>query len=626
MVLLFIVMTCLSGVFGQNKKQLVSSRIERVTLFSTGAQVNRKAAVPVQAGKTDIVFESISPDIDRQSIQVSGQGNFTILSVNFQINYLNDQKRREEILDIQQKKEELSQKMISEKNMFTVFKQEENMLIRNQVIGGANTGLKASDLKEAVDFQRTRLTEALKSQAAYERSIQKLDSAMKKLDAQLKSLNAEKKLATGEVIVTVQAAAQTNVALELGYYTPRAGWFASYDLRVKDIAHPLDLDFKAHVFQQTGEDWKEVKLTVSNANPSESGVAPVLSPWRLGFGYPVVSGLASVLQGRAAGVKISGSNAGEGIRGRVTEAGSGESLPGVMISVKGSTMGTSTDAAGNYSLRLSPGSHTLIYSYVGFLSKEVAVTGSEINVALEPDTKALEEVVVMGYASSSRSRIRTKKTNEGASDLSVTEVTGTTTFSYEIESPYTLPSDGKIYKVDLKKLEVDAEYEYLAIPRLDKAAYLTAKIADWQELNLMEGEVSLYFEGAYLGKSVIDPKQVSDTLSISLGKDKGIVVDRRKLKEFSKRQFLSNTRTDNRAYELLVRNNKAQPVNIVVKDQLPIPLVKEITVEDTEYREAEVDETTRIVTWKYTLPPGKDKKNVLKYSVKYPKNRIVVLD
>ncbi|MFD1144161.1 SusC/RagA family TonB-linked outer membrane protein [Larkinella insperata] len=86
------------------------------------------------------------------------------------------------------------------------------------------------------------------------------------------------------------------------------------------------------------------------------------------------------------------------VSGRVTAGESGEPLPGVSVVIKGTTQGTNTDNAGKYTLRLPNANATLVISFIGYLSQEVAVNGrSAVDVRLEVDTKSLEEVVVVGY-------------------------------------------------------------------------------------------------------------------------------------------------------------------------------------------------------------------------------------
>lgn len=610
------------SLLAQSKQQKVSSTIEKVTIFTNGGQVIRKAKVSITQGKTELVFAGISPNIEKQSIQVKGEGNFTILSVIHQTNYLNEQKRREETKILESQREVLKNKLNIEKNMLAVFKNEEAMLIKNQSIGGTNTGVKTSDLKEAVDFQRNRLSEVLLKQIEIEAGIQKLDSSIHKTEQQLKALNQPKDFATSEVLVTISAKESTNAMFELSYFVKDAGWFANYDLRVKDIANPIELVFKANIFQNSGEDWKDVKLTISNGNPTESGVAPSLQAWYLRFGYPYQSNFTNALQGTTTGVRITGK--GSEVSGKVIDQTDGTAIPGVNIIIKGTTIGTVTDINGNYSLQLPENAQSLVFSFVGFASEEVLINSNIIDVALKPDMKQLQEVVVVGYGVAKKERLKIR--GSSSIPLETTEKYQPTTLTFDIEIPYTILSDGKVYTVDIKTLTVPALYEYFAVPKLEKEAYLTAKIVDWQELNLLEGEVSLFFEGAFLGKSILDVRNAGDTLNISLGKDKGIVIERKRLREFSSKQFLSSYKTESRTYEISVRNNKSQSIKIILQDQFPISTTKEISIDEQEYKEAQLDKETKILTWKYELSPKQEKKLLFRYSVKYPKNQIVVLD
>jgi hypothetical protein len=86
------------------------------------------------------------------------------------------------------------------------------------------------------------------------------------------------------------------------------------------------------------------------------------------------------------------------VSGRVTAASTKEALPGVTIVVKGTTIGTSTGTAGEFTLQV-PDNATLVVSYVGFAQQEVPVKAGTTNltITLAEDTKALDEVVVVGY-------------------------------------------------------------------------------------------------------------------------------------------------------------------------------------------------------------------------------------
>lgn len=614
----------LQNLFAQ--KQNISSKIEKVTIFTSGGQVTRRAKVNILQGKTELVFGGISPNIDKQSIQVKGEGEFTILSVTHQTNYLNEQQRREEINELEKQNAALKQKTLFEKSMLTVFKNEENILLKNQAIGGSNIGVKTTELKEAVDFQRNRMIEVLIKQNEIENNLEKLDSLIKKNSKQLKALNQSKDFATSEVLVTVLAKLPiNNASFELSYFVKNAGWFATYDLRVKDITEPIDLAFKANVFQSSGEDWKDVKLTISNGNPTESGVAPTLQAWYLRFGYQ-----ASSYDKIQEGLVI----ATDEITGKVTSKEDGTGLPGVTVLVKGTTIGTQTDVEGNYRLKLPAGAKVLVFSFVGMEAEEKYITSNNLNLAMTSSSMELSEVVVtaVGYEGDSYKDAKYKMSNKKAKvkqssiPLEVKETYQPTTMNFDIATPYTILNDGKVYTVDVKTQNVAALYEYFAVPKLDKDAFLTAKIIDWQELNLLAGEINLFFEGAFLGKSILDFQNADDTLSISLGRDKSVAVERKKLKEYTKKQFLSNYKTESRAYEIVVRNNKPQAIQITVLDQFPISTDKQITVEEQEAKEAQIDKDTQLLTWKYELAPKKEKKHTIKYEVKYPKNQIVVLE
>jgi uncharacterized protein (TIGR02231 family) len=219
-----------------------------------------------------------------------------------------------------------------------------------------------------------------------------------------------------------------------------------------------------------------------------------------------------------------------------------------------------------------------------------------------------------------------KKRKEVSSNISTITSYQPTTTIFEIEDPYSVPDDGKNYTADINDFEMDAVYEYYSVPKLDASAYLTAKIIDWQDLNLLPGPSNLFVEGTYLGNSFLDVLNAGDTLKLSLGKDKGVVVKRTMLKEFSQKKFLGSNKTDSREYEIVVRNNRQQAVNITIEDQFPISTNKDIEIEKTSYEGGKMDNDTKKVSWRLNVDSKKESKLQLAYSVKYPKDKILQLE
>jgi uncharacterized protein (TIGR02231 family) len=550
----FFIIGCLSLcgnlLSAQKENKPINSKIEKVTVFLQGAQVERTAKQTLLPGKYNIVFNDISPLVDKQSIQLKADGKFTVLSVTHQLNYLKEQQVEGNIKDLETQKEQLQEKISMELQMKSVYTQEEAMIIKNQSIKGDNATLKVAELKEAVDFQRARLTELYQKLQESTRTQKKLTAEMEKVDQQLKALHQKTNLSTSEILVALDVKENTTGTFLLTYLINQSSWYPTYDIRVKDISQPLTLQMKANLQQQSGEEWKDVKLVLSTGNPKEKGTKPDLQPWYLRYYIP--ANLSGALLGKTAGVQIRGV----------------EELSEVVVAGYGSTRDRN-DADDQYEQK------------------------------------------------------QKKKENTAVNTTTVYQPTSTT---FEVELPYTVPDDGKLYTVDINQFELQASYEYYAAPKLDPNAYLTAKITDWQDLNLLPGEANLFFEGTFLGKSLLDLSNANDTLNLSLGRDKGVLVKRTLMKEFSSRKFLGSNKTDIRQYEIVVRNNKQQAINIVIEDQFPISIGKELEVDKLNYPGGKLEDNTKKVSWNVSLDPKKEQKLQLSYSVKYPKDRILQLD
>ena len=214
---------------------------------------------------------------------------------------------------------------------------------------------------------------------------------------------------------------------------------------------------------------------------------------------------------------------------------------------------------------------------------------------------------------------------EEAAPVSVEKQVGETSITFDVALPYSIPSDGKIQTIEIQRTATPADYKYVTVPKLSTMAYLTANITDWAKQSLQTGEATLYFENTYVGKSTLNVNQLTDTLILSLGADNGLLVKREKRKDYTSRKIIGTNKTEIYSYLLSIRNNKSNPVRITVNDQIPVSSNSEITVEPVDLSGGKLSDAG-YVKWDIDIKPKETKELILTYSVKYPKNRTVILE
>ena len=192
---------------------------------------------------------------------------------------------------------------------------------------------------------------------------------------------------------------------------------------------------------------------------------------------------------------------------------------------------------------------------------------------------------------------------------------------FEIKTRYTIPSDASPYLVEVEEHKLPATFKHHAVPKLDKDAFLLARIAGWEELNLVDGDANIYYSNTFVGRSYIRTRTVEDTLDISLGRDTKVLVTRIKRKDFSSKKAIGNNRKETHSFEITLKNNRQAPIDISVLDQIPVSQDSEIEVTKMEVSGANMNLLTGEASWKMKLQPGESKSVVLTYTIKYPKSK-----
>ncbi len=612
---------CFSLTSYSQSSQELDTKITGVTVFLQSAQITRTGNVTIPSGESTLVIEKLSPYMDDKSIQVKAEGNFTILSVKHKLDYLSEREKSSGTKSLQDKAEELATEIEKQKARLSVLSEKESLLDKNKNLNGETNGASLAQLKQAIEFYDRELSEIKKDYIQTRKNIEDLTEQLNNVESQIADVRNQESLPSGKIEIKVESNNATAGQFNISYLVANAGWYPNYDLRVENINNPLTLEYKADVYQNTGVDWKNVKLKFSNGNPNQSGVAPELETWYLNYARNSIY-KTSIYNRINPDVK--------NVTGKVMDE-DGLPLPGVNVIVKGSTVGTQTDFDGNYEITLPNNAKYLVYSFVGMKTREIPISQTQINITLIADASSLDEVVVTGYGndlddSNSGIKIRGVSSVQEAKKIETTTIENQTTVEFEVEKPYSVPTTGEKLSVDLKEFEIETEYEYYAVPKLESDAFLIAQITDWDQYNLLEGEANLFFENSYVGRTVLDARSLSDTLSVSLGRDRNIVIGREKIDEFSKKRTLGSNKIETREFRIIARNKKSEPVEITMYDQIPVSAINEIDVEEIELSNGQLNEKTGEITWHLNLEPEEQKELILKYEVKYPKSENLILE
>ncbi len=197
---------------------------------------------------------------------------------------------------------------------------------------------------------------------------------------------------------------------------------------------------------------------------------------------------------------------------------------------------------------------------------------------------------------------------------------------FELTNPFTVPADGQPHTVEVQRAELPATYGLTVVPKLTETAYLTAALTGWEQYNLLPGRANTYLDGTFTGAFDLDPGRAVDTLRLTLGPDRNVVVRREKSREFSKRALFGSTVTDAVSYVITAKNLRAQPTQLRIEEQIPVAADSRVQVEATDLSGATLTPETGRLVWQALLKPGETRAWKLAYEIKYPKKATIWVD
>jgi uncharacterized protein (TIGR02231 family) len=539
----FLLVTAFS--FAQ-KPIFTTAKVKSATVYFNAAEISQTTNVNLPLGTSEIVIKNVAVDLNENSVQIGAPASVTVLSVQFTNDYVSEyevdlkspalKKVKDSIVLVQKEILKVGNAKNAETKTMT-------LLDKNQQVSGVNSGLNVMELMKMVDYYKAKQTEIANTINSLTEKEQKLNETLQKLNNKLEvDTSKEEKTSSGKLIVQVMNNLAGAVPLDITYLSNNASWTPFYDLRTESVTAPINMMYKAQVIQNTGIDWKKVKLTLSSGIPNQNNEAPLLSSWFLNYrtnnqlqevvvvGYGSKrKGVANQLQGRAAGVQIT-------------------------------------------------------------------------NAEMKAQPIMIAESSVSNYTTVSENQLN---------------------ISFDIDIPYDILSNGKVHSVSLKEIKLPASYKFYAVPKAEKDAFLLAQIKDYSKYNLLRGEANIIFEGMYVGKTFIEPNQTSDTLSLSMGRDKKVTIKREKVVDQSGTKFLSSKKEQTFTFDITIRNNKKEAIEMLLKDQYPLSSNKDIEIELLQSDHAKVNLETGVLTWQLQMKPNETKKIRISYKVRYPKDEFI---
>ena len=522
------------NVFAQQQIK-TKANLESVTVYNNGAQLTHSGTVNLPSGTSEIVINNISGRVNENSIQVGVSSGVTILSVQFNRDFLNTDAANPTVKLLSDSVKLISAALMKTKNSKTIEEQTLALLDENRKSGGTASGTNVTELMKLAEYYRAKNAEVRNAIATLSVTEEKQSQKLDALQQQIAALRNNPEQQLGQLVLQLMAKTNTDANYNISYITPNASWLASYDIKSTSTAKPLGIVYKAAITQNTGLNWKKVKLSLSTGNPNYNITAPTLNPWFVS----TYTQTQKVLMGRAAGLEVA--------------------------------------------------------------------------------DNSLHEIVVRGSNSLAKQAMPAPSTVNNYTSVNETQL-GVT---FDIDIPYDVNSDHKPHTVSFKEYEVPARYKYYAAPKLSTDAYLLADVANWEKLNLQAGNANIIFEGTYTGKSYINPANIQDTLSLSMGKDKKIIITKEKQEDFSSTKFIGSNKKQLFTYLIKIRNTKKEAIDLSLKDQYPLSTESDVEIELLDSSGAEVNKETGLLTWQLKIAPNETKTIKLSYTVKAPKNKVI---
>ena len=292
--LFVLISLCLGCILPMQAQKQISAKLTEATVYLRGAALTHTASATLKSGSQEVVIDGLSPDIEINSLKVKANG-VLISATEFSQDYLTPREQAAHIKKLQDSLDLYKEQLKDAQNELEVHKQ----LLKLVTDGTQNNmsqkdgTVTIADINANMELYRTKASELQKSIDKDNKKIDKLKETVNRLNNQINQDETENMQLNGMLRLSVSVPENITTTFTITYFTNQAQWVPCYDINIPSMDKSITLQSKAKVRQVTGLDWNNVKLTLSNATPNRSTVAPVFKTWFLSFQRPqtIVDGM-----------------------------------------------------------------------------------------------------------------------------------------------------------------------------------------------------------------------------------------------------------------------------------------------------------------------------------------------
>jgi hypothetical protein len=577
--------TILTVVFAQpclaeNESREVEGSISKVIVYRGQAMVTREITVDLPEGATELVVKELPERIVAESLFAQTTDDVTVSSVRYREKAVRED-TREEVKQLEAQIEQLqsqrrhiiaNQDLINQ-NRETLIKLE-NFTVAAQSSDLNRGVLQFDPLEKIVGHIETKRSEYHEASMKLGDQIRELDKQLELLQRKLNELRAGRSRTEREAVLIVNTLKKGKPVIELSYLVNNAGWLPQYNLRAQPDESKVVIEYNSVIHQASGEDWENVALSLSTAQPTMAATAPALEPIKVEVTETATSRW--------------------GFRARKAEAP--ESV-GKLYEAKPAYRDLSGEFKKLQSQRLQT-------AQKGKAAQSALNVYALDNQMLELQVAEKEAVQVIKNEAKRFAR------TEGVS------------VTYNLGEGLTMPSRSDQQLITIAAFQAKADFIMMATPILTDYVYLQADIANGSDVILLAGPASMYRNGEFVGKDQIQMVTIGEKFTAGFGVDSQIQITR----EFEDKKVdsLWGDRVEEYEYRIAIENYKNTNLKLQLLDRIPYTEDEELEIDgfktntalsrDSEYLRTQKDKG--ILRWDLNLKPSttEEKATIITYS------------